>query len=97
MRYLTCFLMLVGAVCCPATAEQIKVGDLYKRCTSSDQLDKTACSFYILGLFEGASVGAGTVREKSWFGEARDKPFCVPEGLTSLQWNSSSKLKWARI
>jgi|SRR5580704_5188530 hypothetical protein len=97
MRYLTCFLMLVGAVCCPATAEQIKVGDLYKRCTSSDQLDKTACSFYILGLFEGASVGAGTVREKSGFGEARDKPFCVPEGLTSLQWNSSSKLKWARI
>jgi hypothetical protein len=86
--------MLVGAVCCPAAADQMKVGDLHKLCTSSDQLDKAACSFYILGVFEGASVGAGTVREKSGtFREATDKPFCVPEGLTSSAMELVIKMK----
>jgi len=94
VKYVACFLMLVSIVCLPAAGEQMKVGDLYKLCTSSGQLDKTACSFYILGVFEGAGVGAGTTRDKSGgFREARDKPFCVPEGLSSTSMELVVKMK----
>ena len=83
MRHLPRLLMLVTIVSCPA-AEQMKVGDLYKMCTSSNQIDKTACSFYVLGVFEGAGLTAAAVRDKSGtFRELKDKPFCVPEDLSS--------------
>ncbi|HCC56145.1 MAG TPA: hypothetical protein DEQ47_02575 [Solibacterales bacterium] len=93
MRHLPRLLMLVTIVSCPA-AEQMKVGDLYKMCTSSNQIDKTACSFYVLGVFEGAGLGAGAVRDKSGtFRELKDKPFCVPEGLSSAAMELVVKMK----
>jgi hypothetical protein len=93
MRHLPRLLMLVTIVSCPA-AEQMKVGDLYKICTSSNQIDKTACSFYVLGVFEGAGLGAGTIRDRSGtFRELKDKPFCVPEGLSSAAMELVVKMK----
>lgn len=83
MRHLCgLLLMLVTIVSC--NAEQMRVSDLYAMCTSAKQDDKTACMFYILGVFEGAGLVAGTARDKAGtFQEVKEKPFCVPEGLSS--------------
>src|ERR1039457_1737148 len=84
MRSAFFVLSLVMVGCCEAVAAQMTVGDLLKLCTSSNESDKTACSFYILGVTEGASFGnmakdkAGTYRER----ELKDKLMCVPEGVT---------------
>jgi hypothetical protein len=90
MKYIACIFIL-GSL---AAGAQMKVGDLYKLCTSSNEGDKTACTFYILGVFEGAQLGAGTVRDKSGnFQEAKGKPFCLPEGLTSAAMELTVKMK----
>jgi len=70
----------------------MKVGDLYKPARPPIRWIRPRA--VILGVFEGASVGAGPVREKSGtFREARDKPFCVPEGLTSHAMELIVKMK----
>jgi hypothetical protein len=63
----------------------MNVEDLYKLCTSSNPSDKTACTFYILGVFEGAGLIAGTAKDNGtgMFREVKEKPFCVPVGLSS--------------
>ena len=64
-------------------AGQMTVADLYNFCTSHSETDKTACRFYILGVFEGAQMLADTVLDGSGkFREAKEKPFCMQE-LTS--------------
>ena len=94
MKGVTCFLLLARIFCYPAQAAQMKVGDLYRLCTSSDQIDQSACRFYVLGVFEGASLGGGAVRDKSGtFREAKDKPFCVPEGLSNAAMELIVKMK----
>jgi hypothetical protein len=79
------FIFILGTFLCnPAAASQMKVGDLYKLCTSSTEADKSACTFYIWGVVEGAQLGGGTEQDKSGnFQEAKNKRFCVPEGLTT--------------
>jgi hypothetical protein len=40
-------------------------------------------------VFETSSLVSGSVEDKSGnFQEAKDKRFCVPEGLTTRLWNS---------
>jgi len=74
--------MLRLVICWPAVAAPMTVGDLQKFCASSGELEQTACSFYIWGVTEGASLGAGSVKDSSGaFRELKDKPFCVPEGV----------------
>ena len=94
MKYMACIFMLGTFLCYPAAAAQMKVGDLYKLCTSSNEGDKNACTFYILGVFEGAQIGGETVQDKSGnLQEAKDKRFCVPEGLTSAAMELTVKMK----
>ncbi len=94
MKYMACIFMLGTFLCNRAAAAQMKVGDLYKLCTSSDEGDKSACRFYILGVFEGAEIVGATVQDKSGtFQEAKDKRFCVPEGLTSAAMELTVKMK----
>ena len=86
--------MLGTFLCEPAAAAQMTLGDLYKFCASSTEADKSACTFYILGVFEGAQMGGGTVQDKSGnFQEAKDKRFCVPEGLTGAAMELTVKMK----
>jgi hypothetical protein len=94
MKYIACMFMLETLFCGLSAGAQMKVGDLYQLCTSSNEGDKSACTFYILGVFEGAQMMAGTVRDKSGtFQETKDKPFCVPEGLTSAAMELTVKVK----
>ena len=95
MKYMACILMLGTFFCDPAAAAEMKVGDLYNLCTSSNEGDKTACRFYILGVFDGASVAGAAVQDKSGnpFQEAKDKRFCVPEGLTAAAMELTVKMK----
>ncbi len=94
MKYIACIFMLGTFLCYPAAAAQMKLGDLYKLCTSSNEGDKSACRFYILGVFEGAQVVGGTVQDKSGsLQEAKDKRFCVPEGLTSAAMEITVKMR----
>jgi len=94
MKYMACIFMLGTFLCYPAAATQMTHGDLYKLCTSSNEGDKSACRFYILGVFEGAQLVSGTVQDKSGsFQEAKDKRFCVPEGLTSAAMALIVKMK----
>jgi hypothetical protein len=93
---MACIFML-GTFLCPrpAAAGQMTLGDLYKLCTSDNEGDKTACRFYILGVFEGASLAgsAGGQDKTSNYQEAKDKRFCVPEGLTSAAMELVVKMK----
>ena len=57
------------------TATQMKLSDLNKICASTDNGDKNACRFYILGVTEGTSVAAGVANDKTHF--------CIPEGVSS--------------
>ena len=92
VKYMACVFMLGTVLCDLAAGAQMKVGDLYKMCTSSNEGDKRACRFYILGVFEGVQIGGGTVRDKSGtFQEAKDKRFCVPKVSLVRLWNSPSK------
>ena len=71
-----CLLPLILAIAYQtASADQMIVADLYGFCTSKDNLVHNACSFYILGVFEGAQVAAGVVGDNTHF--------CVPEKLSS--------------
>ncbi len=82
-------LFLTSAVACvllsaPAYAEDFSLGALYKTCTSSAADDKTACRFYIYGVFEGAKlVGASVQTADGKMQEATEKRFCVPDEMTS--------------
>ena len=94
MKYMACIFMLGTVLCYPAAGEQMKLVDLYKMCTSSNEGDKSACRFYILGVFEGAGMVGGMVQDKSGgFQEAKDKRFCVPEGLTSASMELTIKMR----
>ena len=94
MKYMACIFMLGTVLCYPAAAEQMKLADLYKLCTSSNEVDKIACRFYILGVFEGAQMVGETMQDKSGsLQEAKDKRFCVPEGLTSAAMELTIKMK----
>jgi hypothetical protein len=61
VKYMACIFMLGTFLCSPAAAAQMTLGDLYKVCTSSNEVDKSACRFYILGVFEGAQMVGATV------------------------------------
>jgi len=94
MKFVVCMFMLGTLFCYPASADQMKLGDLYKICTSSNEADKAACRFYILGVFEGAQMVGATVQDKTGkFQEAKDKRFCVPEGLSSEAMELTIKTK----
>ena len=94
MKHMASIFMLGMFLCNPVAASQMTLGDLYKLCTSSNEGDKSACRFYILGVFEGAQIVGGTVQDKSGsFQEAKDKRFCVPEGLTSTAMELTVKMK----
>ena len=83
MRKLSCVSLLGVVICWPGFAAQMTVGDLLRFCTSSSELEKTACSFYIWGVAEGASLGASSMKDKSGtFREMQDKSFCLPEGVS---------------
>ena len=69
------------------------LGDLYKLCTSSNEGDKNACRFYIFGVFEGAQLVGATEDQSGRFQEAKDKRFCVPEGLTSEAMELTVKMR----
>jgi Rap1a immunity proteins len=86
---------MLGLIFCGfGIGAQMNLGDLYQLCTSPDRSNKSACTFYILGVFEGAQIGSGTVRDKSGvFQEGRNKSLCVPEGLTSAAMELTVKTK----
>lgn len=84
MRYLLPLLLFLTAVSCSAE-EQLKLGDLYKMCTSSTPSDKAACHYYVVGVFDGASFASAVVQEASGkYVERKDKPYCVPDELDGL-------------
>jgi hypothetical protein len=94
MKYVACIFMLGTLFCYPAAAAQMTLGDLSTLCVSSAESDKSACRFYILGVFEGAQIAGGTVQDKSGsLQEAKEKRFCVPEGLTSAAMELTVKMK----
>ena len=64
-KYMASMVMLGTFLCDPAAAAQMTLGDLYKLCTSANEGDKTACTFYILGVFEGAALAGATVQDKT--------------------------------
>ena len=67
-----------------AGAAQMTVGDLLKMCTSTDAGDNIACTFYILGVTQGANLVATTAKDASGeFREIKNKPFCLPDDISS--------------
>jgi hypothetical protein len=58
-----------------AHAAQMKLSDLNEICASTNNGDKSACQFYILGVTEGTNIAAGVANDKAHF--------CIPEGVSS--------------
>jgi hypothetical protein len=96
LKSLAYIIMVAALFCKPVEASQatqMTVGDLYKFCTSTNEADQNACRFYILGVFEGAKFSGSTVQDKAGnFQEAKEKQFCVPDGLTSSAMELTIKL-----
>jgi hypothetical protein len=73
------FLAMLAAVLlffpAPAHAAQMKLSNLNEICASTNNDDKSACQFYILGVTEGTSLAAGVANDKGHF--------CIPEGVLS--------------
>jgi len=96
LKNLSCIIMVSAVLYRPATvqAAQITLGNLYEFCTSSDDAAKSACTFYILGVFEGAQIGGATAQDTTGnFEEAKNKRYCVPPGLTSSAMELTVKMK----
>jgi hypothetical protein len=75
--------VLVAACCSMASAEQMTAGDLLQMCTSSNDSQKAACSFYIWGIAEGATLAANTERNKAGeFVEVKEKQICLPDDFS---------------
>jgi hypothetical protein len=84
MKSLIHVLILTAASSISAMAGQMTVGDLLKICTSADAGDKVACTFYILGVTQGANLVATTAKGTSGeFREIKNKPFCLPDDISS--------------
>lgn len=58
-----------------AYAAQMTLSDLHSFCSGTDEVSKTACRFYILGVTEGAGMGAGLAHDQSHF--------CTPADVSS--------------
>lgn len=58
-----------------ARAAQMTLSDLHDICSGTDEVSKAACRFYILGVTEGAGMGAGMAHDQTHF--------CTPEGVPS--------------
>jgi hypothetical protein len=56
-------------------AAQMTLADLRDFCVGTDDASIAACKFYILGVTEGAGIGAGLAKDKTHF--------CLPEGVSS--------------
>lgn len=82
MRNLS-WLLIIGFISCyPAGAAQMTLSQLHDICAETDQGGKAACSFYIWGVTEGASLVATSERDSSGkFHETKNKQFCEPEGV----------------
>jgi len=79
--YAATFMILA---CFHAGAAQMTIGDLLKMCTSTDAGDNVACTFYILGVSQGANLVATTAKDPSGeFREIKNKPFCLPDDISS--------------
>jgi len=79
MRIRFAILLAVIFVVLPASmqAAQMTLSDLRDICGGTDELSTAACNFYILGVTEGAGLGAGVAKDKGHF--------CIPEGVSSKQ------------
>jgi hypothetical protein len=96
LRYLACIVMFGTALYRPttATAAQMTLEDLSNICTSANEANKNACTFYILGVFEGAHIAGSTVQDKTGqLVEAKEKRFCVPANLSSSAMELTVKMK----
>ena len=78
MKNIARVLFLSVAASSAVVGAQMTVGDLQKLCTSSDEGDKVACTFYILGVTEGTSLASNSVKDSSGeFREIKNKPICT--------------------
>jgi hypothetical protein len=77
-------LLLIGT---PAlAADELSAGQLYQFCTSTDEVAKTACRFYIYGAFQGVVLGDGAIMGADrQMRDRRKSLVCAPENVTQDQ------------
>lgn len=77
MRSRFAILLAAAFFALPAStqAAQMTLSDLRDICSGADDVSTAACKFYILGVTEGAGIGAGTANDKAHF--------CIPEDVSS--------------
>ena len=79
MRIRSAILLAVVFIVLPASmqAAQMTLSDLRDICGGTDEASTAACNFYILGVTEGAGLGAGVAMDKGHF--------CIREGVSSKE------------
>ena len=66
-----------SAVLAQAAQIEMTATDLDMFCNSSDPTVEPACRFYILGVAQGISIGAGAANDKAHF--------CIPDDVPTTQ------------
>jgi hypothetical protein len=82
-KLITALLLLIPYA---AVADQMTAGDLYSFCSARDEMQRTACRFYILGTFQGLALGSGSVVGNKGIMTSRDHPdFCLADETSQTQ------------
>lgn len=83
------FIVAAALIASAATAPErrdLSVKQLQTLCESSEEGDQAACSFYILGAFQGLSLAGAAESAGGKFIEKRTgKHFCVPDNLPATE------------
>lgn len=85
-------------VSCPPANAELTAGQLYEYCTSSDEMVKLGCGYFILGAVQGISLGDGMILrpDGKQFVERSRSHFCLPN-----EWSGpalvSVYIKWSKL
>lgn len=89
-----CSLLLASGL--PARAE-LTAGQLYEYCTSTDEMVKLGCGYFILGAVEGINLGDGMVlKPNGTFVERSRSHFCLPDEWSGPEMVSVF-IKWSKL
>jgi hypothetical protein len=61
--------------------QELTAGVLYEFCKATDEVSKTACRFYMLGVVQGVSLGDGAKMVDRKLVERKKTILCAPDDM----------------
>ncbi|MGA7326833.1 MAG: Rap1a/Tai family immunity protein [Rhodomicrobium sp.] len=74
---------LLFLVSCPPASAEVTAGQLYEFCTSTDEMVKLGCGYFILGAVGGIRLGdSASLGPDGKLVERSPTHFCMPDGVS---------------